>query len=694
MYTEIQYVKGIGPKRYEALCQSGIKSVADLIDFIPRRYLDRSQVVTLDTIQVDQEVTVIGKIEALGLRRARKRIFYLILSDGKGILEALWFNYAEQYKKQFKVGEWISLSGKISYYRGYQMIHPTFEHIGDEDFENWLNSGKIFAIYPSSDILKKVALNSNWFRKIFIELFQKYKSQIEENLPAPLILVNNYLPRSETYYQLHLPQSLPLLQQAINRYKYEEFFFWQMMFALQNYHTRQTEAGLAFDKPSQRLVRFYATLPFAMTSAQKKVVKEIRLDMKRPHPMNRLLQGDVGSGKTLVAIMSMLIAIDNDYQTALMVPTEILAEQHFFNFSKMLRDLDVSIVLLTGSTSREKREHLRKILHDNQPVIVIGTHALIQEDLDFSKLGLIIIDEQHRFGVMQRGSLLEKGILQHADVLVMTATPIPRTLALTIYGNLDVSILDEMPPNRKTISTVWRFDDKAETIYNFIKQRLEKNEQAFIVFPLLQESEKLDLKAASESYEKFKRDVFSKWPIALIHGRLKADQKEKIMHDFRSGKIKVLVSTTVIEVGVDVPQATIMLIEHAERFGLSQLHQLRGRVGRSELKSYCILKTPHNIGETAKQRMRIMTETTDGFKIAEEDLKLRGWGDFFGTKQHGIPEFKLANPLFDLKILQKARQDAQALVKLDPQLRRPEHLTLQTYLRKKFSDRFRLIKFS
>jgi len=693
MQTEIQYVKGIGPKRYEALRQCGVNTVADLLDFIPRRYLDRSQVMTLDTLQADQEVTVIGKVEALGIRRTRKRIFYLVISDGRGILEALWFNYADQYKKQFRVGEWVSLSGKVSYFRGYQMIHPLFEHLGDEDFENWLAGGRIFAIYPGADVLKKVALNSTWFRKIFTEVFQKYKSGIEENLPPSLIAANNFLPRSETYFQLHLPQSLPLLQQGIDRYKYEEFFFWQLMFALQNYHTRETESGIAFDQPSSRLIRFYETLPFAMTAAQKKVVREIRLDMKRPHPMNRLLQGDVGSGKTLVAVMCMLIAVDNGYQTALMVPTEILAEQHFFNFTQMLKDLDVTVILLTGSTSGEKRAYLRKILRESLPVMVIGTHALIQEDLDFSRLGLVVIDEQHRFGVLQRGALLEKG-LERADVLVMTATPIPRTLALTVYGNLDVSVLDELPPNRKSISTVWRFDDKAESIYDFIKERLEKNEQAFIVFPLLQESEKLDLKAASESYEKFRHGIFTRWPIALIHGRMKAEHKEKIMRDFMSGKIKILVSTTVIEVGVDVPQATIMLIEHAERFGLSQLHQLRGRVGRSDLKSYCILKTPHNIGETAKLRMRIMTETMDGFKIAEEDLKLRGWGDFFGTRQHGIPEFKLANPMSDLKILHKARQDAQDLVKQDPQLRKPEHLVLRTFLRDKFSERFRLIKFS
>jgi ATP-dependent DNA helicase RecG len=692
MDAEIQYVKGIGPKRYAALCGSGITNTAELIDFVPRRYLDRSQIVTLDALQVDQEVTVIGKVEALGMRRSRKPIFYLVLSDGRGILEAIWFNYAEQYKKQFRVGEWISLSGKISYFRGYQMVHPLFDHIGDDDLRNWFSSGKILAVYPLTDDFKKVGLNSNCFRKIFIELFQKVKPPVEENLAQHLIRSNNFLPRSESYYQLHLPQSPALLQQALNRYKYEEFFFWQMMFALQNYYTRENETGIAFDKPSKRLERLYANLPFEMTAAQKRVVKEIRGDMKRAHPMNRLLQGDVGSGKTLVAIMAMLIALDNGYQTALMVPTEILAEQHFFNFSKLLHDLDVPMTLLTGSTAREKREQLRADLDSKQPHLVIGTHALIQEDLDFSKLGLVIIDEQHRFGVLQRGSLLEKG-LQHADVLVMTATPIPRTLALTVYGNLDVSILDEMPPKRQAITTVWRFDDKAQMIYDFIRQRLAQNEQSFIVFPLLQESEKLDLKAASESYEKFKSDIFAGWPIALIHGRMKADQKEKIMHNFLAGRIKILVSTTVIEVGVDIPRATVMLIEHAERFGLSQLHQLRGRVGRSDLKSYCILKTPHNIGELAQRRMRIMTETMDGFKIAEEDLNLRGWGDFFGTKQHGFPEFKLANPLSDQKILHQARQDAQALVKLDPQLRKPEHTAIQTYLRKNFRERFRLIKF-
>jgi ATP-dependent DNA helicase RecG len=693
MNSDIQYVKGIGPRRCEALCQIGITDIAGMIDFIPRRYLDRSQLVPLDALQADQEVTVIGRIEAAGIRRTRKRIFYLVISDGKGILEAVWFNFADQYKKQFRVGEWVSLSGKVGYFRGYQMVHPDFDHLGDEEYGDWIRSGKILAVYPAPEALKTVGLGSHWLRKIFSEIFQTHTPAIEENLPQHLIQVHHFLPRGESYRQLHLPQSNQLLQQAVDRYKYEEFFFGQLMLALQHSHTRESETGIAFEKKSPRLEKFYASLPFTMTAAQKRVVREIRADMKRPHPMNRLLQGDVGSGKTLVALMAMLIAVDNGYQAAIMVPTEILAEQHFFTFTRMLKNLDVPLTLLTGSTPREKRGQVLRDLRDGRTQMVIGTHALIQEDLNFSKLGLIIIDEQHRFGVLQRGTLQEKG-LQHADVLVMTATPIPRTLALTVYGNLDISLLDEMPPQRKKVSTVWRFDDKAPSIYDFIRERLKRDERVFIVFPLLQESEKLDLKAASESYEKFRRDIFSEWSIALMHGRLPAVQKEKIMHEFLSGKIKILVSTTVIEVGVDVPRATVLLVEHAERFGLSQLHQLRGRVGRSDLKSYCILKTPLNISDTAQQRMRIMTETTDGFKIAEEDLRIRGWGDFFGTRQHGFPEFKLAHPLVDQKILIQARQDAFALVAKDPQLRREEHLALRNHLRRHYHDRFRLIKFS
>jgi ATP-dependent DNA helicase RecG len=400
----------------------------------------------------------------------------------------------------------------------------------------------------------------------------------------------------------------------------------------------------------------------------------------------------VGSGKTLVAMMTMLIAIDNGYQAALMVPTEVLAEQHYLTISKFLTELGVTVRLLTGNTTNAERKSIHAQLNSDEPLIIIGTHALIQEKVRFASLGLVIIDEQHRFGVLQRSTLLEKGIQAH--VLMMTATPIPRTLALTIYGNLDVSTLDEMPPKRQDVATLWRYEDKTEEINHFISQRIEEGEQAFIVYPLVEESEKVDLKAATESFELYRMGSFAGYQTALLHGQMKSEEKEKIMRGFSEGKIDILFATTVIEVGVDVPNATIMVIEHAERFGLSQLHQLRGRVGRGSKKSYCILKTPYQMSDTAQKRLQIMTETSDGFLIAEEDLRLRGWGDFFGTRQSGLPAFKLANPVLDQDILQTARQDAFQIVKNDPHLRKEEHSALRDYFTSHYKNKVNLFNIS
>jgi ATP-dependent DNA helicase RecG len=690
MTSDIQYIKGIGPQRAVAFAQIGIHSISDLISYFPRKYLDRSTIVPLDQLKTDIEITVIGKIEAVGIRPARKRIFYIVISDGKGILEAVWFSYVDQYKRIFKVGNWVSLSGKVSFYRGYQMAHPDFDQLGDGDLGKMLHTGKILPVYPSSDKLKRAGINSYTFRTIFHNLLDKYLDRIEEIFPAQIISQHNFLGRKECFRNVHFPETPVLLRKSLHRLKYEEFFFFQLMLALQRRHVRHDEPGIAFERSSTHLEQLFYRLPFEMTAAQKRVVKEIRSDMRRPHPMNRLLQGDVGSGKTLVALMAMLIAVDNGYQTALMVPTEILAEQHYINIQHALKDMDIAVSLLTGSTPKRQRQLLMDMLNNREPHIVIGTHALIQENVDFTRLGLVVIDEQHRFGVMQRASLLEKGI--RCDVLVMTATPIPRTLALTLYGNLDVSLLDELPPHRKKIQTVWRFDDKADEIYGFVKRRLQENEQAFVVFPLVAESEKIDLKAASESYHQLKRTEFKDWPIALLHGRLKSQEKENIMSDFVSGKIKVLVTTTVIEVGVDIPNATVMLIEHAERFGLSQLHQLRGRIGRSSSQSYCILKTPYNIGDVATQRMKIMTETTDGFKIAEEDLRMRGWGEFFGIRQHGLPSFKLAHPILDQNILNHARTDAFGMVRDDPQIRRSENKLVKDFFVANYAEKLGMIK--
>lgn len=689
---DIKYIKGIGPQRAKSLASIGIRSTQDLLDYFPRRYLDRRNIITLDKLAVDEEVTVIGKIESAGIKRFRKKVFYLIISDGKGLLEAVWFNFTDHYKNIFKIGEWVALSGKVGYYRGYQLTHPDFDLLGDGDLNKMLNTGKILPIYKMTDQLKKSGLNSHILRKILNEIISNYLKTITEVIPQYLVKKNKFADRQVSYKNMHFPESPEILDVSVERFKYEEFFFMQVMLALFNYHYKNVEPGIAFTQKSEKVEKLFNSLPFQMTEAQKRVVKEIRRDMKDSHPMNRLLQGDVGSGKTLVAIMAILIAIDNGFQSALMVPTEILAEQHFINFSNLLEDYNIPISLLTGSTTERDREILRKELSKKKPHIVIGTHALFQSGMNYSQLGLIIIDEQHRFGVSQRSALIEKEI--KSDVMVMTATPIPRTLALTVYGNLNVSIIDEMPANRQPVLTKWRFDNKAAEIYSFINQRIEKGEQAFIVFPLVEESEKIDLKAATESYNTLSTTIFKEKATALLHGRMKSNEKEKIMREFSQGKIDVLISTTVIEVGVDIPNATVMLIEHAERFGLSQLHQLRGRVGRGKKKSYCILKTPYNIGDTAVQRMKIMTETNDGFRIAEEDLQLRGWGEFFGTKQHGLPQFKLANLISDQKILHKARNDAFDLVKNDPQLRKNENKILRKIMIKSYSERMKLINVS
>jgi ATP-dependent DNA helicase RecG len=690
LQTSVQYLKGIGPKRAELLKKNNLGTILQLLDHYPRRYLDRSTIMTLNNLMVDKEVTVVGKIEAMGIRRGRKPVFYLVISDGKGLLEALWFSRSGWYKKIFNIGDWISLSGKIAYYRGYQIIHPDFDKLNSDDFNSMIHTGKIIPLYPGSESFKNAGINSYTFRRIMAQVLECCLDQVEEFLPEKIIQQYDFLNRAQAYRQIHFPESQDLLQRSILRFKYEEFLLLQLMLVMLKFHNKHRETGIAFEKSSVHLEQLYNKLPFSMTTAQKRVVKEIRSDMKLPHPMNRLLQGDVGSGKTLVALMAMLIAIDNGYQAALMVPTEILAEQHYLNLKKVLAEMRIPLSLLTGNTSKKDRALLNEKLAQKKSHIIIGTHALFQEKVSLPNLGLVIIDEQHRFGVLQRAALVKKGI--HADVLVMTATPIPRTLALTVYGNLEVSVIDEMPPKRGLVRTIWRFDDKAGEVYAYIKKQIELDERAFIIYPLVQESEKLDLKAASESFENLKKTVFKGYPMALIHGRLKQDEKTRIMREFLAGTIKILVSTTVVEVGVDIPEATIMVIQHSERFGLSQLHQLRGRVGRGQKHSCCFLMTPHNIGTSAEERMRIMVNTTDGFKIAEEDLRIRGWGDLCGTKQHGLPYFKIADPVNDQSILISARQDAGEIVAQDPQLQRDLNIQLRNKLKEKYQAQYHLVK--
>lgn len=688
---ELQFLKGIGPKRAEILSKSGIDTRRDLLNYFPRKYVDRTSIVGLDTLQADQEVTVVGKIEVTGIKRYRKPVFYMVISDGKGILEAVWFNGINYFKKLFQIGEWVSLSGKISFYRGYQMVHPDYDRLGSGEIEKLVNTGKIIAFYRESEIFKKTGINSYTFRNIFNNLFEK-GVDIRDPFPETLIQERRFQSLTDAYCQIHLPDSRQLLNGAMYRLKYQEFFFLQLLLALQRANIKSKPVGIPFTKSSPGLHRLYEQLPFEMTGAQKRVVREIREDMKKSTPMNRLLQGDVGSGKTLVALMAMLIAIDNGCQTALMVPTEILAEQHYININRLLNDLAIPIHLFTGSKKKDERDALFAEIKTGKPCIIIGTHTLIQESVSFSNLGLVVIDEQHRFGVMQRGNLMAKGL--NPDVLIMTATPIPRTLALTAYGSLDVSLIDELPASRQPIQTVWRFDDQSEQIYQFVREHVDQGEQAYIIYPLVEESESMDLKAATEGFVYLKKGPFKGYNIGLLHGRMKSEEKETVMRRFTGNEIQILVSTIVVEVGVDVANATIMLIEHSERFGLAQLHQLRGRIGRGSQKSFCILKTPYNVGEVAQQRLKIMTETNDGFVISEKDLTIRGWGDFHGTKQSGMPDFKIANPIVDRDILIEAREDAFRIVAEDPLLRRPENAGLNHAIRTEYKERMELINIS
>jgi ATP-dependent DNA helicase RecG len=688
----LQYLKGIGPKRAEILSQQGLNSVEDLLNYFPRNYIDRSNILPLNQLQDDQEVTVIGKIEAAGIKHARKPYFYITISDGKGLLDGIWFNSISYFKKIFMVGDWVSLSGKLKYYRGYQITHPDYDKLANDDFDSMKNTGRILPFYTINENLKNAGINSATFRRMYFQLFENNAVFYAEHLPEWIKELHSFSEINRAYQEMHLPTSAELLQKSLNRFIYEEFFYLQLLFALQRKHMQVKPLGIAFVKASKTLDAFYKMLPFEMTSAQKKVVREIRTDMKSTTPMNRLLQGDVGSGKTLVAMMAALICIDNGYQAALMAPTEILAEQHYSNVKNILGPLGVKVILLKGGQTQTERAQILSQIRKEKNAFIIGTHALIQQKVEFSRLGLAIIDEQHRFGVMQRGALIGKG--PEPDVLVMTATPIPRTLAMTAYGSLDVSIIDEMPANRLPVKTVWRFDNQADKIYTFIKSRLKEGEQVYIVYPLVEESEKMDLKAATEGYEELRKGVFKEFDVSLLHGQMKADDKEQVMKTFKEGRIQILVTTTVIEVGVDVPNATIMLIEHSERFGLAQLHQLRGRVGRGSQQSYCILKTAYSISEVGKLRVKVMTETTDGFIISEKDLEIRGWGDFFGKKQSGLPDFRLANPIRDREVLEKARKDAFRLVDDDPHLRKAGNAGIRKKISTEYADRLAMFKIS
>ena len=688
--TAIQFVKGIGPRRAALLKKVDVETVEDLLHYFPRRHLDRSHLTKISDLKKDEQVTLIGRIYSAEMVQGRRKRFVLLVGDGSGYLQCVWFQGLSYINKIFKVGDTVAFSGKIAWYHGPQLVHPEYDRITEEGEADPLHTGGIVPLYPSNEALSRGGLDGRGFRKIIKACFTGLPEQIPETLPISILNHQHLMDRKKALENIHYPENQSAWREAQKRLKFEELFYIQLFLAIQRSHQKIEKKGIEFTQIGQQTRNLVKQLPFDLTSAQRRVLREIVDDMKEPRPMNRLLQGDVGSGKTVVALISMLIAIENGYQAAMMAPTEILAEQHYITLSEILESLDVHVALLKGSQKAAERKEILAAMASGKADLIVGTHALVQEGVDFHQLGLVVIDEQHRFGVMQRAVLRDKGL--HPDVLVMTATPIPRTLALTLYGDLDTSIIDELPAGRKPIQTVKRYEAKRSAIYEYIRDEVKKGRQVYIVYPLVEESEKLDLAAATEGYRELSAEVFPELSVGLLHGRMKPDEKDQVMRKFVAGGVDILVSTTVIEVGVNVPNASVMLIEHAERFGLTQLHQLRGRIGRGEYASTCILLAQYPMSDDAKKRLDTMCRTNDGFEIAEVDLEIRGPGELFGTRQSGALNLKIANLVTDGPIVEQARKEAQALIEEDPRLEKDEHRGLRDTYNQQYRDRFHLIE--
>ena len=683
LQTDIKFLTGVGPKRAELLGRElGIRTFGDLLYHFPYRYIDRSRFYRISEISSQLPyIQVRGRITSLEVAgpKYRKRLI-AGFTDETGQIELVWFQGISWIRETLKTDrEYIAYGRPTLHGRKISLVHPELEEA--EKFEKQPGGG-LQALYSTTEKLKKNYLSSRTLQKLITNLYQTHQPRIEESLPGGLVKKLHFPSLEKSLYSIHFPADVKELEQATARLKFEELFFIQLNILKQKVHRETHFQGFPFPKVGHYLNSFYSRhLPFELTGAQKRVIREIRKDLGSGRQMNRLLQGDVGSGKTLVALMCMLIALDNGFQAALMAPTEILAGQHFETLEKMLGDLPVNHALLTGSTKKPERDEIHRGLMDGSLHILVGTHALIEETVQFNNLGLVIIDEQHRFGVAQRARLWKKNI-QPPHVLVMTATPIPRTLAMTLYGDLDVSVIDEMPPGRKPVKTLHFTDSKRLRVHGFMRKQISEGRQIYIVYPLIRESEKMDYKDLEDGYFSIKQAFPSpEYAVSIVHGRLKQEDRDFEMKRFLERKTQIMVATTVIEVGLDIPNATVMIIESAERFGLSQLHQLRGRVGRGADQSYCILMTSYRLGEEARQRIETMVRTTDGFEIAEADLKLRGPGDIEGTQQSGIPfDLKIANLGRDAQILQVARDVATGILEEDPLLDKPENRMLKDQL--------------
>ncbi len=715
--SSVQYVKGVGPRRAQLLERLGIKTLEDILYYFPWRYEDRKNLKKIHTLTYGKLETTVGEVistKVITTRRKGMKIFELVVTDNTGFLRCKWFNqpYMERY---FKKGQKVILSGIVKGSLGtsqsrppllrfaaqkqsktmgdagvnlvnlssmFEMENPDFEHLENED--KFIHTSRIVPVYKATE-----GFTPKQLRVLMFNTINKYSSLIKDYMPEDILKRNDLMLLELSIRETHFPEEfndVGVLNRGLSpghrRLIFDEFFLLELGLALMK-KREVSERGISFKDEGFLVDKFLKKLPFELTNAQKRVFNQIRVDMKSDLPMNRLIHGDVGCGKTVVALMSMLVAVDNGYQACLMAPTEILAEQHYINIQELVEALDLKLTLLTSSS---KTKHLEEISSGNAQII-IGTHSLVQERLKFKNLGLAIIDEHHKFGVVQRASLRKKGF--NPDILVMTATPIPRTLALTLYGDLDISLIDELPSGRKPIITKVFFPSQKDKVYSLMNKELSKGRQIYIVYPLIEGSERLDLKCAVDGAEAFKK-IFPTRNIGLVHGKIRQEEREAIMASFKSGDIDILVATTVIEVGVDVPNVSLMLIVHAERFGLAQLHQLRGRIGRGNYESYCLLMAYPPFSEEAKRRLKAMSSTNDGFKIAEDDLDIRGPGEFFGTRQSGIPDLKIANIIRDIGILEASRKEAFAL--FDSTISLEDYPLLKNALQRKWEGRLELIK--
>ncbi len=709
----VQYLKGVGPKRAEIFARVGVHTARDLLYHVPRRYEDASTVTPIRSLEVGMDATVIGEVTNKGVipTRVGLRIFQAVIRDGTGLIECSWPGQPF-LDRVIRKGDQLLVTGPVKFFHGRQ-IQPREYVILGRAGEEGDAAGKVLPIYPATE-----GLTQRLLRSIIEQNLDALLAALDEEeiFPPEQLRRVGAAPLREAIELLHRPPSVAEAERGRRRLAYEEAFFLQLLHARAHHRATAERRGIAFRRTDALIGAAFRSLPFRLTDAQTRVIREIYADMTSPRRMNRLVQGDVGSGKTVVALFAMLLAVESGYQAALMAPTEILAEQHARTLRKLLGELPVQVALLTGRLSTAERRAALEAIATGAAGIVVGTHALIQDGVAFHRLGLAVIDEQHRFGVRQRQALAEMarrgggdggageaaggsgragrrggapGVAEEVpDVLVMSATPIPRSLALTVYGDLDLSILDELPPGRQKVRTGVRPERDRGKVYDFIRQQVREGRQAYIVYPLVEESEKLELRAATAEFERLRGEVFPELRLGLIHGQMPGDEKDATMRAFVAGELDILVSTTVIEVGIDVPNATVMVIEHAERFGLSQLHQLRGRVGRGAAESYCILIATGDA--VAAERLRIFARTHDGFEIAREDLRLRGMGDFFGARQHGVPAFRYFDPLRDEKLLAAAREEARRLVAVDPELGSEDNARYRAVLERRYGERERL----